>query len=127
MKMMHDPGAGGPTVLQWHDVDDRRALSPRSLRNEPDLMYLSMYVSCDCGRCLLVLEMCARDARRGGHGAVGRRGRGRRPARAGAGRRRPPTTVDAETRRLLESFNSWRRRYLSAHYRANPSADSDRF
>lgn len=20
MKMMHDPGAGGPTVLQWHDV-----------------------------------------------------------------------------------------------------------
>jgi hypothetical protein len=86
MKMMHDPGAGGPTVLQWHDIDDRRALSPRSLRNEPDLMYLSMYVSCDCGRCLLVLEMCARDARRGGRcGRPARPGASSGPARGRAG------------------------------------------
>ena len=104
MKMMHDPGAGGPTVLQWHDIDDRRALSPRSLRNEPDLMYLSMYVSCDCGRCLLVLEMCARDARRGGPvrsagaaGGVVRPARARAPSPAHDGRRR-----DASPSRKLQ-------------------------
>ena len=61
MKMMHEPGAGGPTVLQWHDV--RSLLVPSESHCSKDL---SMYESCGCGSCLLMLEMCARGARRGG-------------------------------------------------------------
>lgn len=61
MKMMHDPGAGGPTVLQWHTTCALSSFPQKVCTND-----LSMYESCGCGSCLLMLEMCARGARRGG-------------------------------------------------------------